>query len=137
KKLNKEEGKVYCIISDGECQIGSFYESLLIAKQHELSNLIVLCDNNSWQAMGRIKDILNIEPLNEKIKSFGWAIQKINGHDHEQIENALKNVDKTLPNFIICDTIKGMGYSKFYDNNLYHYKRVSEEELNEALKELC
>ena len=136
KKLRGEEGKVFILLSDGECQIGTFYESLLIAKQHNLSNLVILVDNNRFCAMGLTKDILNIEPLDIRFKDFGLEIQRIDGHSFEDIENALNNVSETLPNMVICDTIKGYGVSKFEGDNTYHYKAPSEEEFNLALKEL-
>jgi len=108
----------------------------LIAKQHNLSNLVAWIDNNRFQAMGETKDILNIEPLDERVKTFGWNIQRINGHDFMAIENALKNLSPSFPNMIICDTIKGKGWKKAENNNLYHYKNLSEDEYKEALKEL-
>ena len=136
KQLKGEDGKVYTLLSDGECQIGTFYESLLIAKQCNLSNLIVLIDNNFYQAMGETKNILNIEPLKEKFLSCGWQVYQIDGHNYEQIENALNYPQNDHPYVIICDTIKGRGVSKFEGNNLYHYKAPSKEEYLEALNEL-
>ncbi|MCP6720039.1 MAG: thiamine pyrophosphate-dependent enzyme [Patescibacteria group bacterium] len=136
KKLNGEEGKVQVLISDGEVQIGTTWESILIAKQHNLSNLIVWVDNNRFQAMGETKEILNIEPLDERVKPFGWAVQRIDGHDFEKIESALGKVSGSSPNMIICDTIKGHGWKRAENNNLYHYKAPSKEEYEEALSEL-
>jgi len=136
KKLDKEGGKIYVLMSDGEMQVGTTYESLLIARQHNLSNLVVWLDNNCFQAMGKTKDILDIEPLEEKIKSFGWFVQRINGHNFEQIENAWKYTNPSFPNYIICDTIKGKGWKRAEGNNLYHYKSPSKDEYEEAIKEL-
>lgn len=136
KKLNGDPpaggGKIHVLMSDGEMQIGTTWESILIAKQHNLSNLVAWIDNNRLQAMGETKDILNIEPLDERVKSFGWAVQRINGHDFNAIESALENLSDKEPNMIICDTIKGKGVSFMENNNLYHYKMLSEEEFNEA-----
>ncbi len=136
KKMNKDEGKTYVLMSDGEMQIGTTWESALIAKQHNLSNLVVLVDNNRLQAMGKTEEILNIEPLEEKFKSFGWTVQRINGHDFEEVESALGKLSDSSPNMIICDTIKGKGWRRAENNNLYHYKMLSDEEYNEALSEL-
>src|SRR3989344_1802973 len=80
KKLNNDEGKIHVLMSDGEMQIGTAWESVLIAKQHSLSNLVVWVDNNRLQAMGPTKEILNVEPIDERVKSFGWAVQRVNGH---------------------------------------------------------
>lgn len=136
KKLNKENGQIHILMSDGEMQIGTTWESILIAKQHKLFNLIVWIDNNKLQAMGPVKEILDIEPLEEKVKSFGWNVQRINGHDFEAIEAVFNNLGGEAPHMIICDTIKGKGWKRAENNNLYHYKNISEEEFNEALKEL-
>jgi len=136
KKMDKKNGNIHVLLSDGEMQIGTVWESVLIAKQHNLSNLVAWIDNNRLQAMGETKDILNIEPLDERIKSFGWNVQRIDGHDFEAIETALKNLSNSSPNMIICDTIKGKSWKRAENNNLYHYKNLSEEEYNEASREL-
>ena len=159
KKLKGEEGKVYVLLSDGECQIGTFYESLLIAKQHNLSNLIVLIDNNKFCAMGRTKDILDIEPLEHKIVSFGWNVVKVNGHNFNQIakeglnfhewiqkgnlmpRNAWiassdRSETKNYPLCILANTIKGKGISWMENNNDWHYRNIDKESYELATKEL-
>jgi transketolase len=136
KKVKKEKGKVFVLMSDGELQIGATWESLLIARQHNLSRLVVLVDNNSWQAMGRTKDILNVEPIEDRIRSFGWEVRRIDGHNYEHIEHALQEESADSPTLIICDTVKGKGVKRFEDNNMYHYKELSKEEYEEALGEL-
>ena len=135
KKLKKEEGKVYVLLSDGECQIGTFYESILLTKQHSLSNLVVLVDNNKFCAMGRTKDILDIEPLHTRIRTFGWYVQRINGHNFSDIESSLEFIDKNAPNLIICDTEKGFPISFMRSNNVFHYKSPSPDEYRDAMYE--
>lgn len=136
KKMNGDDGKIHVLMSDGEMQIGTVWESILIAKQHNLSNLVAWVDNNRLQAMGPTKGILDVEPLDERVKSFGWSVQRIDGHNFEEIESALKNLSDSSPNMIICDTIKGRGWKRAENNNLYHYKMLSQEEFNEAVEEL-
>lgn len=136
KKMNNEEGKVYILVTDGEMQIGMMWESIMIAKQHNLANLVVFVDNNRLQAMGVTKDILNIEPLDERVRLFGWHVQRVNGHDFGAIESAILNVSDSSPNMIICDTTKGKGVSFMENNNLYHYKHLSQEEFDKAMQEL-
>ena len=136
KKMDKDSGKVHVLMSDGEMQIGTTWESILIGKHHNLSNLVAWVDNNRFQAMGPTKDILDVEPIDERVKSFGWAVQRIDGHDFEAIEKSLENLSNSSPNMVICDTIKGKGISFMENENLYHYKMLSQEEYNEALKEL-
>lgn len=137
KKLNKEEGKVYVLMSDGEMQCGTTWESALIAAQHKLDNLVVVVDFNGLQAMGNVKDILNIEPLKDKWGAFGWEVKEINGHNFEEIEKALTvPPQKEKPMIIIAKTTKGKGVSFMEGKNLYHYKELSAEECQMALKEL-
>jgi transketolase len=137
KKLKKEEGKVYCIMSDGEMQIGTTWECALIARQHNLSNLIVIVDNNKLQAMGKVSDILDIEPLASKWHAFGWRSQKVDGHNTFILEPIMDDFIDTPeggPAIIIADTVKGKGVPFMENNNLYHYKQLSEKEYNEALQ---
>lgn len=136
KKIKKEEGTVYVLASDGEMDCGTTWEAILIAKQYRISNLIVLVDVNTWQATGRTKDILDIEPLNKRIETFCWSVQRINGHDFNQIENALGNLSVDFPNMIVCDTIKGAGVSIFADKLEWHYRNIPDNIYEEAVKEL-
>ena len=136
KKIKKEEGKVYCLISDGELNIGSTWESLAIAKHHKLDNLVLIVDRNSLQAMGETKDILDMEPVDKKLEAFGWDVHEIDGHNHSEIESALARKTFGIPLAIIARTTKGKGVRRFENDNLWHYSHVSQEVLEEALKEL-
>lgn len=140
KKLNKDspagEGKIHVVMSDGEMQIGTTWESILIARQHKLANLIVWVDNNKLQAMGPTKEIVDIEPLDEKLTTFGWAVQRIDGHDFQAIEQALQKISGDNPNMIICDTVKGKGVSFMENENLWHYANIKEDDYKKALREL-
>lgn len=139
KKLKGEEGIVYCLMSDGEIQSGTTWESSLIAVQHKLDNLTVIVDKNSWQAMGKTENILKSD-----FPSQGWDVWAVDGHSYEDIEHSLNciyahldiGVLKTAPQLIIANTIKGKGWKRAENNNLYHYKQLSEEEYKEALIEL-
>jgi len=138
KKIKKEPGRIYVIMSDGEMNCGTTWESALIASHHHLGNLIVFVDYNKYQAMGKTNEILNIEPLSEKWISFGWKATEINGHSFEEIEQVLKSVSENSdkPTVIIAHTIKGKGVSFMEGKNVYHYKAPSQEEYEMALREL-
>lgn len=136
KKIKKEEGNVYCLISDGECQIGSTWEAAMIAAHHQLDNLILIVDKNGLQAMGETRDVLNIDPLHDKFKSFGWHAEGLDGHDLQTLEARLTLPPTGNPRVFIAETTKGQGVSFMRNNNLWHYSHVSEETLNNALKEL-
>lgn len=137
KKLQKKEGKIYCLMSDGEMQIGTTWESAMIASHHGLNNLCVIVDNNGLQAMGQTKEILNIEPLGNKWRAFGWLVRDTDGHNHDLIQEALDlPSDLAQPQVVIAKTIKGNGVSFMANNNLYHYKQLSKEEYENAVSEL-
>ena len=142
KKLNKEEGKVYCIISDGEMQIGATWEAALIAAHHKLNNLTLVVDWNGFCAMGKIKEILDVEPLADKWRSFNWHVINIDGHNHSEILRAIKGEpyvpkqEQSMPRVIIARTTKGYPISFMSNNNLYHYKHISTSEFEQAMVEL-
>lgn len=136
KKLKKEEGKIYVLMSDGEMDCGTTWESALITAHHKLNNLFVVVDFNGLQAMGKVKEILNIEPLKDKWLSFGWEVRQIDGHNFSQIEEAVAEPAKGKPVIIIAKTIKGKGVSFMEGDNIYHYKAPSKDEYQKALKEL-
>ena len=136
KKLKKEKGKVFVLMGDGEMEIGTTWESALIGAHHKLDNLVVIVDANELQAMGKVKDILNIEPLKSKWEAFGWEVLEIDGHSFEEIENALIKQTAGKPRVIIAKTVKGKGVSFMEGNNIYHYKALSDNEHQKALEEL-
>jgi Transketolase, N-terminal subunit len=136
KKTKKESGKIFAVMSDGEMQIGTTWESALIARQHGLDNLLVFVDSNGLQAMGGVDEILNIEPLGDKWRAFGWNVREIDGHDFGQIEKAINEPVAGKPTVAIAKTVKGKGVSFMEGQNLYHYKAPSEQEYQAALKEL-
>lgn len=135
KKIKKEEGKVFVLMSDGEMQVGSTWESALIANHHKLDNLFVIVDMNEFQAMGKVEEILEIEPLKDKWEAFGWEAREINGHNFEEIERVI-SVKSKKPFVIIAKTVKGYPISFMRGNNLYHYKKLSKREYLKALREL-
>lgn len=136
KKMDKQEGRVYCLMSDGEMQIGTTWESALLAAKYKLDNLIVIVDKNSLQAMGKVEDILPIESLENKWLAFNWNVIEIDGHNYEEVEDALKESTPDHPLVIIARTTKGKGVSFMENNNLFHYKAPDETEFNLALEEL-
>ncbi len=138
KKIKKKEGRIFVVMSDGEMDCGTTWESALIAAHHKLDNLLVIIDANGLQAMGETKKVLNTEPLKDKWQSFGWEVKEIDGHNFIEIEKTIDDfsIKKEKPKVIIARTIKGKGVSFMENNNLYHYKAPSEEEYQKALDEL-
>ena len=147
KKLKGEEGKVYVLMSDGELQIGTTWESALIAAQHKLDNLVVIVDNNGLQAMGKNKDILGDVgfPIGKSWAEKDWHSRGVDGHNHEKIAELLDMQNEfaidikyggAKPFLLNFNTVKGKGVSFMENNNLYHYKQLSQGEYENAKKEL-
>lgn len=135
-KILKKKNRVYVLMSDGECNEGSVWEAAMFASQHELDNLIGLIDFNKWQATGRSRDVLRIEPLADKWEGFGWEVHEVDGHSHPQLFDALNESSIGRPRMIIANTIKGKGVSFMEDDNNWHYRSPNAEEVSAAKAEL-
>lgn len=137
KKFKNENGRVYCFMSDGEMQIGTTWESALIAAQHQLTNLTVVVDVNGLQAMGKTDEILKLEPLDLKWKSFGWRVRTCDGHQFDQIEESLEvPPDVVQPQVVLAYTVKGKGVPAWHEDNIWHYAQVKEDDYKKALTAL-
>lgn len=137
-KLDKKSYKVYVMLGDGEVQEGEIWEAAMNASYHNLDNIIAILDRNKIQNDDFVKSTMEIEPLADKWKAFGWNVIKIDGHNFEEILNALNEADKNKekPIIIIADTIKGKGISFMENNPEFHGKSPNEEEMKKALEEL-
>lgn len=137
-KRNNKDYRIFCLMSDGDCNEGSTWEAIMFAAQHRLDNLVAIVDYNQIQALGRSKDIIDLEPFARKIVDFHWAAKEIDGHDFQQIEDALTTVpfEPGKPSFLICHTVKGKGVSFLEDTVASHYKCANEQELVQACQEL-
>lgn len=135
-KKAEEKWRVYILMSDGEMDCGTTWESALLAAHHKLDKLTVIIDYNKWQAIGRTNEVLNLEPLSDKWKAFGWEVLEIDGHDYEQIENAFRHQVKDKPLAIIAHTTKGRGVSEMEDKIEWHYRNIPDDVYERAIKEL-
>lgn len=127
-KRDRRSYRVIALLSDGECEEGSTWEAALSASQFGLDNLIVIIDFNKLQAIGAIEEVMNLEPFLNKWKAFGFSTQRVNGHDIQQIVEALSKTGKEKgrrpqdrPNVIVADTIKGKGISFLENTVRSHY----------------
>tara|TARA_Y100000748_G_C15501678_1_gene490388 strand:+ start:2251 stop:2967 length:717 start_codon:yes stop_codon:yes gene_type:complete len=125
----------YALLSDGELDEGSNWEAILFAPHHNLNNLTCIVDYNKLQSLTSVKETLNLEPLVDKILSFGWDVFDIDGHNHDDIKNAIK-AKTSKPKFIIANTTKGKGISFMENKVVWHYRSPNEDELIKGLKEL-
>jgi len=138
-RLNAQDYRVYALLSDGECDEGQTWEAAMAAAHFKLDNLTAIVDNNGLQLSGFNRDIMSLEPLNKKWAAFGWHVTDVDGHNLNQLLDALENAKKVKgqPAVIIAHTVKGKGVS-FMENNVdFHGKAPDAEQLEIALKELA
>lgn len=138
-RLNNKDYTTYCVISDGESNEGQIWEASMMAAHYKLDNLITILDNNKYQLDDSTEAICDMEPIDEKWKSFKWHVQRIDGHDMEAMIKALEAAKevKGQPAIIVADTIKGKGVSFMENNNGFHGVAPTQEELKKALEELA
>lgn len=137
KKVSGKEGNVYCLVGDGEIEEGQIWEACMSSSKYNLNNLILFVDNNGLQIDGTIKDVKNVDNLEEKFNSFGFYVQRINGHNFDEILTSVSNAKKSnKPNVIIANTIKGKGISFMENKAEWHGKKLTDEEYNLSKAEL-
>lgn len=127
KKIKGEEGRVFCLIGDGECNEGTVWESLLLASHHKLDNLAVIVDDN-----GSSTRALDLGNLADKFYAFGFSVWEVFGHSEREIRTALETVSEK-PLVIIADTIKGYGVDFMRDDNSWHNRKITQEEYEKAV----
>ena len=136
RKKQKKGGRIFVLISDGECQEGTTWESLLIASKHKLSNLVVLIDYNKIQALDYLKNALPLDSLERKIKSFNFKLINIkDGHNFKEIIKKLNFKNNNLqPTCVILNTIKGKGIKKFENDPAWHARKLEGNNINYGRK---
>jgi len=136
--LRSASHRVFCLLSDGECDEGSTWEAALFAAHHRLSNLVTIVDYNKLQGLARVSEIVELEPFAGKWAAFGWAVREVDGHDHEALRNVLAAVPFApgKPSCLIAHTTKGKGVSFMEDTVLWHYRIPLGAEFAAALAEL-
>lgn len=138
-RLNSQSYRVYVLLGGGECDEGQVWEAAMAAAHFKLDNLVAIVDHNQQQIDGWNAEIMNLEPLPEKWRAFGWEVIDVNGHDFRQILAAFEKAQqvKGRPTMIIARTIKGKGVS-FMENNLeFHGTAPTPEQAKAALEELA
>jgi transketolase len=138
-RIRNRNYRVFVLMSDGECNEGSVWEGALLAPAQRLANLIVIIDYNKWQATGRSNETMSLAPLREKWEAFGWEAVEVNGHSFKELLQAAgpRAHATGKPLAIIAHTIKGRGVSFMEDDNNWHYRIPSAEEVCKAAQELA
>jgi transketolase len=138
-RLDEKPYTVFCVMGDGEQQEGQIWEAAMEAAHYKLDNLVAILDKNGLQIDGKVSDVMGIEPIEEKYRAFGWEVLSIDGHDMQQIVDALGKAKESRngrPKVIIADTVKGKGVSFMENVAGWHGKTPNLDELNKALEEL-
>jgi len=136
-KIQKKDYRVAVIVGDGEINEGSVWEAALCAAKHELSNLTVFLDYNKLQSYGPVKEVLNMEPMADKWRAFGFEVIEVDGHDVQALEQVMNKLplNKQKPTIVICHTIKGKGFYFAEGKAEWHHKAgLKAEEIAELYK---
>jgi transketolase len=138
-QLRHTDQKIYALVGDGEINEGPIWEGALFAAHHQLSNFMILVDENGFQAMGRTDEVLNLGSIEDKFKSFGFEVASVDGHDELAIDLTIAKLwdsKSSRPKALIAKTVKGKGISFMENDNIWHYTRLSEDSYRCALQEL-
>jgi transketolase len=137
-RIQAQSYRVFALLSDGECNEGSVWEAAMFAAAQRLENLVAIIDYNKWQATGRSDETMALAPLRAKWEAFGWSAVEIDGHDYAAICAALEHVPNGTgkPMAIVAHTVKGRGVSFMEDDNNWHYRIPSADEVRRAAEEL-
>ncbi|HEX6713423.1 MAG TPA: transketolase [Thermoleophilaceae bacterium] len=135
-RLTDADYRVCVVMSDGECNEGTVWEAAMTAPAHGLGRLTAVVDSNGWQATGRSAEVLALEPLADKFAAFGWEASEIDGHDVVALAEALAAPPSDTPRAFIARTVKGKGVSFMEDDNNWHYRIPTAEELEAARRDL-
>ena len=137
-KLDGKDGRVYTLLGDGEIQEGLVWEAAMAAAHYKLDNLCAIVDWNGLQIDGKNEDVMNVKPIDDKFKAFGWNVLECDGHDLDSVYEALETAKtvKGLPTIILAHTVKGKGVSFMEGKNAWHGKPINDEEYALAMAEL-
>ena len=137
-KIQGKKEKIFVMISDGECQEGTTWETLLISSKHKLNNLILLIDYNKIQALSKLKDALPLNNLSKKLKSFNWDVLSVkNAHSFYDLEKSFKKiVNQKKPTAVILNTIKGKGVREFENDPIWHARKLAGRDIDIGKKAL-
>ena len=137
-KMDNKHRRTYCILGDGELQEGSVWEAIMAASHHQTDNLCAVVDRNGLQIDGPTEQVMKLESLEDRWKSFGWNVISVDGHDHAALMNAFESAQKMKgkPTVLLAKTIMGKGVKSIENDYQWHGKAPSKEQLEGFLNEL-
>lgn len=137
-RLLASDRRVFAMLSDAECNEGSVWEAVMFAKHHDLSNLVAIVDMNGQQALGYTKDVVDLAPMADRWRAFGWDVHELDGHDVETMVQRLQTLDFASgpPHVILAQTVFGKGVSFMESRIKWHYMPMTDDEFALALREV-
>lgn len=137
-RADQRDCRVFCLLSDGECDEGSIWEAVLFAPHHRIDNLVAIVDYNKIQSFGKVSEVLDLNPFADKWLAFGWHVLELDGHNLDALAGAMRAIPtaKGKPTAIIAHTTKGRGVSFMEDRLEWHYKSPDSKQLAQALAEV-
>lgn len=137
-KLDGKDYRTYVVLGDGEINEGSVWEAVMFAKQHGLDNLLAVVDKNGFQYGGTTEQLMDLSPIEDKFRAFGWNVITVDGHNVAELQDAMEAAKsvKNVPTCIVANTVKGQGVPFMENNNDWHHASLSDELYEKALAEL-
>ena len=137
-RLQNSQRRVFVVTSDAECNEGSEWEAAMFAAHHQLANLVVIVDVNGQQALGYTRDVLDLSPMADRWRSFGWDARDVDGHDVEALQRELHDclVTSDQPHVLLARTTAGKGVSFMEGQIKWHYQPMTDDEYQKALVEV-
>ncbi len=135
-RADKNGARVFALLSDGELDEGSTWEAVMLAGHLQPTNLTAVIDYNDIQSFGRVREVLDLDPLADKWRACCWRVSEVDGHDHQALRTALDSPPAAAPHVVIAQTVKGKGVSFMEDRLEWHYRVAKDELLDQALADL-
>jgi transketolase len=137
-RLQGSRRRVFVLVSDAECNEGSLWEAVMFAAHHRLSNLVAIVDLNAQQALGQTADVLDLSPMAERWRAFGWDVHEVDGHDLTRMAQTIDGADTGdgAPHVVIAKTVFGKGVSYMERQLKWHYWPMSDQEFQQALADI-
>lgn len=137
-RLQQSSRRVFVLASDAECNEGSLWEAVMFAAHHQLANLVAIIDLNGQQALGYTHEVLNLSPMADRWRAFGWDVHEVDGHDVAAIQATIADLDTTsgAPHVLIAHTVFGKGVSYMENQIKWHYWPMSDDEYQQAIAEI-
>jgi transketolase len=137
-RLDGSPRRVFCVVSDAECNEGALWEAAMFAAHHRLASLTAIVDLNGQQALGYTKDVISMSPMVERWRAFGWDAREADGHDAPALTGLLDDLgaDTRAPHVVVARTVAGKGVSFMEGQIKWHYWPLSDDEYEQALREL-